>query len=63
MVLFTGDSDPWPVVPLLPVVLIFFSVLVVRKVKLILISYITINLTQYREDNVLFILWCMISYL
>lgn len=46
MVLFTGDSDPWPVVPLLPVVLFFFSILVVRRVKLIPISYITINLTQ-----------------
>lgn len=46
MVLFTGDSDPWAVVALLPVVLILFYVFIVRKVKLIPISDITMNLTQ-----------------
>lgn len=46
MVLFRGDSDVWAAIALLPVVLIFFSVLIVRGVKLIPISYKTMNLSQ-----------------
>lgn len=54
MVLFIAESDLWAVVALLPVFLMFFSVLIVRRVKLIPISYITINLTQYQKDKCTF---------
>lgn len=54
MVIFTAESDLWAVVALLPVVLMFFSVLIVRRVKLIPISYITINLTQQQKDKCTF---------
>lgn len=46
MILFTGDSDVWVVIAVLLVVLIFFSVLIVRGVKLMTMSYKTMNLSQ-----------------